>query len=228
MLGGLIEANVESRPEKQKDFESLAAKVGIFVTDIDEGVTLDFRSGSLVVHNGLEPKRDITIRAEAGTVMSLSNLKIGLFGMPVYYDEVGRGVALKLLDGLAGNEVLGLQTADADSEKNEAESKDRAADDQRGPIRRHSAALQGGNTGFEQHDQGRHDQDSAADDKPHPGTYLRHFLGNLGTGELALLAHQRRHLIDQIDENLWNGTGMIHGGFSFIPSRRRPRAQPSS
>jgi len=109
MLGGLIEANVESRPEKQKDFESLAAKVGIFVTDIDEGVTLDFRSGSLVVHNGLEPKRDITIRAEAGTVMSLSNLKIGLFGMPVYYDEVGRGVALKLLqgklriDGLLGN-----------------------------------------------------------------------------------------------------------------------------
>jgi len=109
MLGGLIEANVESRPEKQKDFDSLAAKVGIFVTDIDEGVTLDFRSGSLVVHNGLEPKRDITIRAEAGTVMSLSNLKIGLFGMPVYYDEVGRGVALKLLqgklriDGLLGN-----------------------------------------------------------------------------------------------------------------------------
>ena len=29
--------------------------------------------------------------------MSLSNLKIGLFGLPVYYDEVGRGVAAKLL-----------------------------------------------------------------------------------------------------------------------------------
>ena len=109
MLGGLIEANVESRPEKHKDFDSLATKVGIFVTDIDEGVTLDFQKGSLVVHNGLEPRRDITIRAEAGTVMSLSNLKIGLFGIPVYYDEVGRGVALKLLqgklriDGLLGN-----------------------------------------------------------------------------------------------------------------------------
>jgi len=109
MLGGLIEANVGSRPEKQKDFASLAARVGIWVTDIDEGVTLDFQNGSLVVHNGLEPKRDITIRAEAATVMSLSNLKIGLFGMPVYYNEVGRGVALKLLqgklriDGLLGN-----------------------------------------------------------------------------------------------------------------------------
>ena len=109
MLGGLIEANVENRPEKRKDFETLAARVGIFVTDIDEGVTLDFQRGSLLVHNGLQPKRDLTIRAEADTVMSLSNLKIGPFGMPVYYDEVGRGVALKLvqgklrIEGLIGN-----------------------------------------------------------------------------------------------------------------------------
>ena len=109
MLGGLIAANVASRPERKKDFDSLAARVGIWVTDIDEGVTLVFQRGALVVHNGLQPKRDITIRAEAETVMNLSNLKIGLFGMPVYYDEVGRGVALKLLrgklriDGLVGN-----------------------------------------------------------------------------------------------------------------------------
>jgi hypothetical protein len=109
MLGGLIEANVESRPEKRKDFQSLAARVGIWVTDIDEGVTLDFQRGHLLVHNGLEPKRDITIRAEADTVMNLSNLKIGPFGIPVYFNEVGRGVAARLLrgrlhiDGLIGN-----------------------------------------------------------------------------------------------------------------------------
>jgi len=109
MLGGLIEANVHGSGAKQRDFDSLAARVGIWVTDIDEGVTLDFKKGSLIVHNGLQPKRSITIRAEADTVMNLSNLKIGLFGMPVYYDEVGRGVALKLLqgrlkiDGLVGN-----------------------------------------------------------------------------------------------------------------------------
>ena len=109
MLGGLIEANVKNREEKQGDFENLVARVGIFVTDIDEAVTLDFKGGKLVVHNGLKPKRDLTIRAEADTVMSLSNLKIGPFGMPVYYDEVGRGVALKLvqgklrIEGLIGN-----------------------------------------------------------------------------------------------------------------------------
>ena len=109
MLGGLIEANVADHPGKKEDFDSLTARVGIFVTDIDEGVTLDFQKGTLIVHNGLAPKRDLTIRAEAGTVMNLSNLRIGLFGMPVYYDEVGRSVALKLMqgklriDGLLGN-----------------------------------------------------------------------------------------------------------------------------
>jgi hypothetical protein len=99
MLGGLIEANVKGNEGKRRDFERLVARVGIWVTDIDEGVTLDFKSGTLIVHNGLRPTRTITIRAEADTVMSLCNLKIGPLGMPVYYDEVGRGVAGKLVRG---------------------------------------------------------------------------------------------------------------------------------
>ena len=99
MLGGLIEANVLANPSKRQDFDALTARVGIWVTDIDEGVTLVFDAGRLTVHNGLEPRRRITIRAEADTVMSLSNLKIGLFGLPIYYDGVGRGVALKLVQG---------------------------------------------------------------------------------------------------------------------------------
>jgi hypothetical protein len=99
MLGGLIDANVMARPEKKRDFDMLVARVGIWVTDIDEGVTLAFDAGKLTVYNGLEPGRTITIRAEAETVMSLSNLKVGPWGLPVYYDEVGRGVAAKLLRG---------------------------------------------------------------------------------------------------------------------------------
>ncbi len=99
MLGGLIEANVTARAEKLNDFDHLVARVGIWVTDIDEGVTLDFKGGNLVVHNGLAAKRTITIRADADTVMNLSNLKIGPLGMPIYFDGVGRGVALKLLRG---------------------------------------------------------------------------------------------------------------------------------
>ena len=99
MLGGLIDANVRSNAAKEQDFDSLVARVGIWVTDIDEGVTLDFKGGKLTVHNGLKPRSTITIRTDAETVMSLSNLKIGVLGLPVYYDEVGRGVATKLLRG---------------------------------------------------------------------------------------------------------------------------------
>jgi|SRR5579859_745796 len=99
MLGGLIEANVKAAEGKRRDFDRLVARVGIWVRDIDEGVTLDFKGGKLVVHNGLRPTRTITIRADADTVMSLSNLKIGPLGLPVYYDGVGRGVATKLLRG---------------------------------------------------------------------------------------------------------------------------------
>jgi len=115
MLGGLIEANVSSRPEKEEDFDSLVARVGIFVTDIDEGVTLDFKGGKLVVHNGLKAHRTLTIRTDAETVMGLSNLKIGPFGLPVYYDQAGREVAMKLvrgrlkIDGLLPN-LLTLNT----------------------------------------------------------------------------------------------------------------------
>lgn len=99
MLGGLIEANVLAKPEKKKDFDSLVARVGIWVTDIDEGVTLVFDAGRLTVYNNLEPRRTITIRANAETVMGLSNLRIGPLGLPVYYDRMGRGIALKLLRG---------------------------------------------------------------------------------------------------------------------------------
>ena len=99
MLGGLIEANVTSRPEKRRDFDGLKARVGIFVTDIGEGVTLDFAGGHLVVSNGLRPGRDVTIRADADTVMQLSNVRIGFAGMPNYFDATGRQVAGRMLKG---------------------------------------------------------------------------------------------------------------------------------
>ena len=107
MLGGLIEANV-GRPEKRQDFNSLTARVGIEVRDIDESVTLDFKGGKLKVSNGLQRNRKITIRTDADTVMMLSNLAIGPFGMPVYFDTVGRGIVAKLLTG--GLKIDGMLT----------------------------------------------------------------------------------------------------------------------
>src|SRR5712691_10142400 len=67
MPAGLIEANVRTHPEKERDFDSLMASIGAFVDvghedadtrneRIEKGVTLDFKGGQLIVHNGLEPK----------------------------------------------------------------------------------------------------------------------------------------------------------------------------
>jgi hypothetical protein len=99
MLGGLIEANVEASEERRRDFDDLRARVGVFVTDIDEGVTLDFQSGHLVVRCGLEPGRDVTIRADSETVMHLSNVRIGFAGLPNYLDSNGREVVTRILRG---------------------------------------------------------------------------------------------------------------------------------
>ena len=99
MLGGLIEANVESSAERRRDFDDLRARVGVFVTDIEEGVTLEFQGGHLVVRDGLEPGRDVTIRADSDTVMQLSSIKVGFAGMPNYLDSTGRGVLTRMLSG---------------------------------------------------------------------------------------------------------------------------------
>jgi hypothetical protein len=109
MLGGLIEANVTARPERRRDLDSLEATVGIEVTDIDEAVTLDFHGGRLLVRNGLEARRDLTIRADADTVMQLSTVPIGFAGMPNYLSPAGRQVVGRMLggklkiDGVLGN-----------------------------------------------------------------------------------------------------------------------------
>jgi hypothetical protein len=108
MLGGLIEANVQGRPEKRGDFDTLKARVGIVVEDIEESVTLEFKGGRLVVSNGLKRDRRLTIRTDADTVMMLSNLAIGPFGMPVYVDGVGRHIVAKLLTG--GLHIDGMLT----------------------------------------------------------------------------------------------------------------------
>jgi hypothetical protein len=99
VLGGLIEANISSRPEKRRDFDNLQARVCVYVTDIDAGVTLDFQGGSLLVHSALKDGCELTIRADAETVMQLSNIRIGFAGMPNYLDSTGRDVVARMLRG---------------------------------------------------------------------------------------------------------------------------------
>ena len=99
MLGGLIQSNLSSRPEKLRDFNALRARVGIQVVDIEESITLDFQAGRLAIANRLGRDRTLTVRTDSETVLELSNLSIGPLGLPIYFDSVGRGVVSKLLTG---------------------------------------------------------------------------------------------------------------------------------
>jgi hypothetical protein len=98
MLGGLIQANLR-RPEKRRDFDRLEAAVGVRVVDIEEGVTLRFGRGHLVVSNGLHSPRQLTISGDAATILQLSTLRIGPLGLPIYFDATGRSVLRQLLRG---------------------------------------------------------------------------------------------------------------------------------
>lgn len=99
MLGGLIEANLEGAPARRRAFERLRGGVGIEVVDAGEAVTLEFLGEVLTVHNGLGKGRLITIRGDSSTVMELSNLRIGAFGIPVYWDSTGRSIIGQVLAG---------------------------------------------------------------------------------------------------------------------------------
>jgi hypothetical protein len=109
MLGGLIEANVSGSVDKRRDFDALRARVGVHVSDLGESVTLEFENGRLVVYEGLEPERDLTIHADAETVMQLSSLRVGFARIPIYFDAVGRDLVGRILrgrlriDGVPGN-----------------------------------------------------------------------------------------------------------------------------
>lgn len=111
MLGGLIEANVKGRPALVHEVESMRGRVGIEVSDADEAVTLEFEAGEIVVHNGLRANRKVTISAQSATLMNLSLMRPGPFGIPLLTDEPTRQIGLELLTGRLRIEGLPLHAA---------------------------------------------------------------------------------------------------------------------
>jgi hypothetical protein len=97
LLAELIEANLEEKPERIKDFNRLNIRVGIDATDANSRITLEFRTGKLVTHNGLADPA-MVIRAEIETLLLVTNLNIK-FGIPWYFDKTGLEVIRKLLKG---------------------------------------------------------------------------------------------------------------------------------
>lgn len=76
MLADLVRQNLESKPHKKKDFDQLSGTVALVADDADVALTLEFRKGTLVLHDGIKNVPDVTVRGTSDAIMALSNVPL--------------------------------------------------------------------------------------------------------------------------------------------------------
>ncbi len=95
LLSGLMDKNLQDKPERVKDFNALHLAVGINAVDAETQITLEFKNSKLTFHSGLvEP--DMLISAESATLIGLTGVNIR-YGIPWFFDETGLDILKKLL-----------------------------------------------------------------------------------------------------------------------------------
>lgn len=92
MLADLVRQNLESKPHKKKDFARLASGRGLTVAlvadDADVSLTLEFKDGHLVVHDGIKGIPDVAVRGSADAIMTMSNVPLTRpFALPIPTDR---------------------------------------------------------------------------------------------------------------------------------------------
>lgn len=76
MLADLLRQNLDDHPHKLRDFEKLNGSVAIVAEDAKVALTLDFRRGKLVLHDGIVGVPHITVRASSDDVMNMSLMEL--------------------------------------------------------------------------------------------------------------------------------------------------------
>jgi hypothetical protein len=94
MLSEMLGGNLD-RPEKLKAFNTLATKAYVLAQDVGAEVTMVFERGVLTFYGGKPFRPDLSIETNSATLLDLANLNIR-FGMPYYFDEIGRSILKKL------------------------------------------------------------------------------------------------------------------------------------
>ncbi len=98
MLKDLMEQNLEQNPHKVPDFVKMNIAIGLTITDADIVLTMVFARGTLTIHPGLVGRPGLLIKAEAETIMNLSNVKLK-WGFPYYFDETGQEIITAMKTG---------------------------------------------------------------------------------------------------------------------------------
>lgn len=76
MLADLVRQNLDSKPHKKKDFDALDGTVALVADDAEVALTLEFRKGSLVLHDGIKGVPDVAVRGSSDAIMALSNVPL--------------------------------------------------------------------------------------------------------------------------------------------------------
>ena len=79
MLADLVRQNLESKPHKMKHFHALArggATIALVADDAEVALTLEFRDGRLVLHDGIRGFLDVAVPGSADAIMALSNVPL--------------------------------------------------------------------------------------------------------------------------------------------------------
>lgn len=98
MLTGLMQQNVQQHPERQADFDALCGSIFIEAKDAEVSLTMEFSRGALEVFGGIHNKPDISISADAATILDLSNAKL-FHGLPDLTHASGQAIMQKLIQG---------------------------------------------------------------------------------------------------------------------------------
>jgi len=98
MLRDLLTQNIDQNPHKISDFNKLNIPIGLHVSDVEIKLTLDFANGSLTIFNGVAGNASLSITADSGTIMNLSNQRIK-WGLPYYFDETGQEIMAAMKSG---------------------------------------------------------------------------------------------------------------------------------
>ncbi len=98
MMAEMISTNLQNKPGRVKDYNALRGTIWITATDAEVDITLAFTGGGLIVHGGKVGHPILQISADSATLMDLANITIK-YGMPYYFDEVGKQVLNKIKSG---------------------------------------------------------------------------------------------------------------------------------
>lgn len=98
MIAGLVEANIETDPGRERLLESARGALQLDVSDADVTIGLKFVPGCLTVTGSPVPGADVRLTADAATLLSFCTVPVR-FGLPDVRTEKGRSVSAELFAG---------------------------------------------------------------------------------------------------------------------------------